>query len=142
MPIPAIIGILAPLVGKIAGKFLKNKGKKAEFLAELSLKLAEQETQLIESLTKSDVAQAEINKMDATSGNKFQSYWRPSLAWICVAGFAWTVFLPVVSWSLQLAGVVVPDLPTLGGEALTSLTFGILGLGGYRTYEKKKGVTK
>lgn len=138
----AVIGIVAPIVGKLLDKFITSKGEKDKAMAELSLKLIEQENELIKALVQSDVAQAEINKADAQSGNKFQSYWRPSLAWICVIGYAWTVLLPVTSWVLQLAGVTVPELPHLGGEALTSLTFGILGLAGYRTYEKKTGVTK
>ena len=58
----SLVGAIIPLAGKLLGKFLKNKGEKAKFLSELSIKLAEQETKLIESLTKSDVAQAEINK--------------------------------------------------------------------------------
>ena len=137
-----IIGVLAPIIGNIAGKFLKNKGEKAKFLAELEPKLAEQETKLIDALVKSDVAQAEINKIEAQSTNLFKSGWRPAISWICVIGLAWTVFLPVISWGLQLAGIIVPPLPELGGEVLTSLTFGVLGLGAYRTYEKKTKITK
>jgi len=142
MAITALLGLLAPIVGKVAGKFLKNKGDQAKFLSELNLKLAEQETKLIDSLVKSDVAQAEINKTDSQSGKFFQAGWRPAIAWICVAGLAYSVFMPAVSWGMQLAGVVVPPLPQIGGDTLTSLTFGILGLGAYRTYEKKNGVSK
>ena len=142
MPIPAIVGLLAPMIGKLAGKFLTNKGEKTKFLAELELKLAEQETTLIKALTESDIAQSEVNKIEAQSNSTFKSGWRPAIAWICVSGLAYSVFMPAVSWGLQLAGYAVPVLPQIGGETLTSLTFGILGLGAYRTYEKKQGVTK
>lgn len=142
MPISALATTIVPVVGKLLGKFLTNKGEKTKFLSELQLKLAEQETKLIDALIKSDVAQAEINKIDAQKKNFWHSGWRPTIAWICVVGLAWSVFLPVVSWGLTLAGYTVPDLPQLGGEVITSLTFGLLGLGGYRTYEKSKRITK
>lgn len=137
-----IVGLIAPMVGKLIGKFLKNKGDKAKFLSELELKLAEQETMLIQSLTKSDIAQAEINRADAQSSNKFQSCWRPAIAWICVFGLFWQVCLPLISWGIQLAGHAVPALPELGGGTLGSITAGILGLGALRTHEKKTGVSK
>ena len=81
MAIPAVVGILAPIIGKIAGKFLKNKGDEAKFLSELNLKLAEHETKLIDALTKADVAQSEVNKIEAESGSLFKSGWRPAIAW-------------------------------------------------------------
>lgn len=137
-----IISLIVPAVSKLLDKFLTNKGDKAKLLGELELKLAEQETKLIEALVNSDVAQAEVNKIEAQSDNLFKSGWRPCIAWICVAGLAYSVFMPAVSWGLQLAGYTIPTLPEIGGETLTSLTFGILGLGAYRTYEKKQGVTK
>ena len=142
MPIPAVVRLVAPIIGKLLGKFLKNKGEKAKAMAEIELALASQETKLIEALSKSDVAQADINKEDAKSGKFWQAGWRPSLAWCCVLGFAWNILLPVASWGLKLAGMDVPEVPTIGGEMLTSMTFGILGLGAYRTYEKKNGVSK
>lgn len=142
MPIPAIVGTLVPIVGKLVNKFFKNKGDKIKFLSELSLKLAEQETKLIDTLIKSDIAQVEINKVEAQSSNLFKSGWRPCISWICVAGLAYSVFMPGICWGLQLIGVTVPTLPQIGGEVLTSLTFGVLGLGAYRTYEKKTGVSK
>jgi hypothetical protein len=142
MPLPAIVGLLAPILGNVANKFLKNKGEKAKFLSELNLKLAEQETKLIDSLVRSDVAQSEVNKIEAQSSNLFKSGWRPALSWCCVVGFAWNIFLPVVKWGLALGGIETPAIPTIGGEMLVSMTFGILGLGAYRTYEKKAGLTK
>jgi hypothetical protein len=142
MAIPALIGLVAPIVGKIVEKFITNKGDKDKALLEIEMELAKQEGELIKALVTSDVAQAEINKVEAESSSLFKSGWRPAIAWICVSGLAYSVFMPAVSWGLQLAGIAVPVLPEIGGETLTSLTFGILGLAGYRTYEKKNGVTK
>ncbi len=84
-------------------------------------------------------AQAEINKIEAANPNLFVSGWRPALGWICVMGFGFVVFSPIMTWVAALAGnpVVVPKIET--GDLMT-LLIGMLGLGGMRTMEKLQGV--
>jgi hypothetical protein len=137
-----IIGALLPIVGKIIDKVIPDVVGREAAKMEIQLKLAEQEGELVKALIQSDIAQSEVNKTEAASDNIFKSGWRPAVGWIGVTGLAWTVFLPVISWFLQMAGVQTPPLPQLGGEVLNTLLFGLLGLGGLRTYEKKSGVTK
>lgn len=137
-----VIATLLPVVGKVLDKIIPNVAEREKAKMELQLKLAEQEGELVKALIQSDIAQADINKVEAGSDNLFKSGWRPAVAWIGVTGLAWTVFLPVISWFLQMFGVQTPPLPQLGGEVLNTLLFGLLGLGGLRTYEKKSGVTK
>lgn len=137
-----VVTALLPIVSKVIDRVIPNVAEREKVKLELQVKLAEQEGELIKALTESDIAQAKINEADAQSSDKFKSYPRPAALWICVIGLAWTVFLPVVSWIIKLSGYEVPDVPQLGGEVLTTLTFGLLGLGGLRTYEKKVGVTK
>jgi hypothetical protein len=50
--------------------------------------------------------------------------------------------MPAIVWVLTMMNYTVPPVPEIGGDILTSLTFGLLGLGGLRTYEKKTGVSK
>jgi len=137
-----LIGALLPIVSKVIDRVIPDVAAREAAKMELQLKLAEQEGELIKALVQSDVAQAEINKVDAESPDKFKSYARPAALWICVIALGWTTFLPVVAWVLQACGVSVPGVPELGGEALTTVTFGLLGLGGLRTYEKRAGITK
>lgn len=137
-----IIGALIPILDKVLDKVIPNVAEREKVKMELQLKLAEQEGKLMEALVQSDVAQAEINKIEAESASPFKSGWRPALSWCCAVGFAWNIFLPVVAWGLKLFNVAVPDVPNIGGDMLISMTFGILGLAGYRTYEKKNGITK
>jgi len=84
-------------------------------------------------------AQTEINKIEAANPNLFVSGWRPALGWICVMGFGFVVFSPVMSWVAALAGnpIAVPNIET--GDLMT-LLIGMLGLGGMRTVEKLQGV--
>jgi len=137
-----LVTTLLPIVGDILKKIIPDKAGQQKALMELQLQLADQESKLIDALVKSDVAQAEINKIEAESSSMFKSGWRPALSWCCVLGFMWNIFLPVVVWGIRLCGYNSPDVPIIGGEMLTSMTFGILGLGAYRTYEKKVGITK
>jgi len=138
----SLLTAIVPMIGNVLDKFLKTKQEKAQALLQIEMEFRKQETSLIEAFVKSDVAQAEINKLEAQSHSFFKSGWRPCLAWCCVIGFMWNIFLPAISWGLNLIGITTPLIPNIGGEILVSMTFGILGLGAYRTYEKKTGITK
>jgi hypothetical protein len=39
-------------------------------------------------------------------------------------------------------GVTIPELPTFDMSSLLTVLMGMLGLGGLRTFEKTKGITK
>ena len=90
------------------------------------------ELAMLEKLGQSDSAQADINKIEAASDDKFKSYWRPALGWVCVAGFSYQLLARPF---LLGAGY---DFPPLDMETLSALTFGMLGLGAMRTVEKLK----
>lgn len=137
-----IIGALMPIVGKVLDRIIPDVAEREKAKMELQLKLAEQEGELLKAVIQSDVAQAEINKVEAQSDSPFKSGWRPALAWICVSGFAWTIYMPLIRWILSSFGVQTPEIPSLGGNELMSMTFGLLGLTGARSWEKKQGLAK
>lgn len=138
----SILTSILPILGGVLEKVIPNTAERERVKLELEAKLLEQESKLIEALVKTDVIQAEINKADAESGDKFKSYWRPGLAWVCVLSFAWhTLLQPLVVFFSALAGETVV-LPVFDAGMLNTVLFGILGLAGYRTYEKKSGITK
>jgi len=84
------------------------------------------------------LAQAEINKIEAASPNLFVSGWRPALGWVCVCGIGYQmVFRPLMETALIYYRVT---LPTLDISSLISLVIAMLGIAGYRTVEKFKGV--
>jgi hypothetical protein len=80
-------------------------------------------------------AQIEVNKEEA-KGNWFQSSWRPATAWICVAGFAVNFLISPLAAPF---GIIVPQADT---STMLPVLMGMLGLGGMRSYEKTKGLTK
>ena len=62
--------------------------------------------------------------------------------WVCGTAFAYHYVLqPLLAFVFAASGHPVV-LPVFDMDALMSVAFGMLGLGGYRTYEKLKGVTK
>lgn len=135
--LPALLA-LVPTITKLLDKVLPNTAEKEKFKAELELELQKQETELVKALLQSDIAQAEINKMDATSSDKFRSWWRPALAWVCVLAFIWLTVLQPITVFIYAANQRPLQLPEFDSTILTTVLFGVLGLAGYRSFEKIK----
>ena len=89
------------------------------------------------------MAQIEVNKAEAASGSLFKGGWRPFIGWICgIAFFYHFVCQPVIIFIVAMSGVDIPDLPKFEMNTLLTVLGGLLGIGGVRTYEKQKGLTK
>lgn len=95
--------------------------------------------ELLQLAQSADLAQVEVNKVEAAHPDRFVSGWRPGAGWVCVAGLAYTFLAqPLLAWGSSIQGWPVP--PALDIEALMILLGGMLGLSGFRTYDKVKGV--
>lgn len=129
---PLLLGPLVDLVGKISDKVWPDPAKKIEAQTALLQMQQSGELAMLEKLGQSDSAQADINKIESASDDKFKGYWRPALGWVCVAGFSYQLLARPF---LLGAGY---DFPALDMETLSALTFGMLGLAGFRTVEKLK----
>ena len=127
---PLLLGPLVDLVGKISDKVWPDPAKKIEAQTALLQMQQSGELAVLEKLAASDASQVEVNKIEAASDDRFKSYWRPALGWVCVAGFSYQLLARPF---LLGAGY---DYPSLDMETLTALTFGMLGLGAMRTVEK------
>lgn len=95
--------------------------------------------ELLQLAQSADLAQVEVNKVEAAHPDRFVSGWRPGAGWVCVAGLAYTFLAqPLLAWVSSIQGWPVP--PVLDTEALVILLGGMLGLSGFRSAEKIKGV--
>lgn len=84
--------------------------------------------------------QLEINKAEAGNASVFVSGWRPAVGWICGIALGYQYIMrPIVSWGVIALGHPLPQMPGLD-DNLWQLLFGILGMGGLRTFEKVQGV--
>ena len=102
---------------------------------QLKLRFAEVESKLKEK-------QLDINKVEASHRSIFVSGWRPFLGWVSGLSIGYVyLFQPLLDMILQMFGVEV-DWVVLDLGQLMPLILGILGLGGLRSFEKAKGLTK
>jgi hypothetical protein len=130
--IPATISAVTNLVNK----FVPDRDAQIQLQAELH-------RQLIQIESDGAKAQAAINQTEAASSNIFASSWRPAVGWVCALAFAWQfVGQPFFSFFYTLATKRPAPVVALDSEALNTVLFGLLGLGGFRTWEKIKGVAR
>jgi hypothetical protein len=88
------------------------------------------------------IAQIELNKEEAKHKSVFISGWRPFLGWCMALGFAMNFVIgPLLSFLLASAGVPV-GFPVIDVATFMPVLLGMLGLGGFRTFEKTKGVAR
>jgi len=130
--IQALIGPATELIGK----FVEDKDKKNELAHEIAT-MAERHAQ---ELAKGQLA---INAEEAKSRNIFIAGWRPFVGWTCgLALFVHFLFIPIADVVTAYLGYAPPSYPAFDMDTLMTVLLGMLGLGGLRTYEKQKGITK
>ena len=112
-----------------------------KFVADKDLK-QKLEHELKTELHRANMAQIEVNKEQAKHSSLFVSGARPAIMWVCCLGLFWSFFLaPFLNWLIIVTGSDV-TLPSIQTEGLLTLTLSLLGLGGYRSFEKFKGVAR
>jgi hypothetical protein len=90
-----------------------------------------------------DIAQVELNKLEAQHRNTFVAGWRPFIGWVCGVALAYNFIIrDIVAWALTTFEANATAPPELAMTHLMTVLMGMLGLGGMRTYEKLKGVAK
>lgn len=110
---------------------LRQKGNLAELTAHVQLMLG----------------QIEVNKEQAKHKSIFVAGARPFVLWVCAVSLAYSgILYEMILWLWTVVdvykeipeGITPPPKPD--AESLYPLLFGLLGIGGYRTFEKAKGV--
>jgi|TARA_Y100001937_G_scaffold109921_1_gene155063 hypothetical protein len=120
---------------KTVGGVIDDMHFSGEEKEKLKLQFAEVEAKLKEK-------QLDINKVEAGHRSVFVSGWRPFLGWISGLSIGYVyLFQPIFDMILQMFGVEV-NWVVLDLGQLMPLILGMLGLGGLRSFEKAKGLTK
>lgn len=133
--LPVILPALLPVLGDILGRVIPDPTARDKAIADI-----------FSQLQTSDLAQMEVNKVEAANSNIFVAGWRPAVGWVCVLAFAWaSVGLPmgiyVSSFFDPKYATALLNAPKLDNN-LWELLFAMLGVGGLRTFEKLKGVAR
>ena len=133
------MSLLGQLIGpatEILDKVIVDKDQKAKMAHELATMADRHAQQAL-------LSQLEINKAEAQSGSFFKGGWRPAVGWICAIAFAYHFVLqPLILFLSTLFGAELPELPKFEMGTLLTVLGGMLGIGGLRSYEKQKGLTK
>lgn len=80
----------------------------------------------------------ETNKIEAAHSSIFVAGWRPFIGWVCGFALAFNYLVrPFWMWAVAVWWPEAPVPPSLD-EMLWELMFGMLGMGGLRTFEKVK----
>ena len=130
------VGAIIESVGKVAGDLITTEKERRQL--DLEEKKIDQAT---------DLAQIEVNKVEAASSSVFVAGWRPAIGWIGAAALAYQFLAyPLFLWVwtyLQGTGWIPRELqapPVLKADELWVILSGILGIAGMRSFEKTKGV--
>tara|TARA_R100001163_G_C5044808_1_gene182254 strand:+ start:981 stop:1376 length:396 start_codon:yes stop_codon:yes gene_type:complete len=131
--------VIQALIGPVTGlldKFVEDKDQKNKLAHELAT-MADRHAQ---ELAKGQLA---INAEEAKSRNVFVAGWRPFVGWSCgLALFAHFLVFPTADVVTAYMGIQAVAYPAFDMDSLMTVLLGMLGLGGMRSYEKSKGLTK
>ncbi len=142
------MGIAIPIIGDlikgakdIIGEVVVDKDKRAQIAFELDRLELEYADKAAQRETDVQLGQIGINKVEAASSNMFVAGWRPAVGWVGVTALGYNyVAYPLGMFISRLLGYT-GSFPTLDNEAMWTLLAGLLGIGGFRTFEKVKGVS-
>jgi len=139
------MGSILEGVGKIAGDLITTD--KERITLELEGRKLDLEQSKIDQAT--DLAQIQVNQVEAASASAFVSGWRPAVGWVGVAGLGYQFLgYPLMQWlwafgqGVDLIPKDLPSPPDLQTDQLMVLLSGLLGFGGMRSFEKSRGVAR
>lgn len=131
--------MLQALIGpatELIGKFVEDKDQKNKLAHEIAT-MAEKHAQ---ELAKGQMA---VNAEEAKHRNIFVAGWRPFIGWSCgIALFAHFILFPTADVVTAYMGHPPVQYPAFDMDSLMTILLGMLGLGGMRSFEKYKKLTK
>ena len=134
-----IWNILQPLVGPLINKLvdrIPDPNKRAEAKEQF-------ESELMAAVMSAGEEQNKVNLAEAQHKSVFVAGWRPFIGWVCGIGLLWSFVLqPVASWLFSAFNPDFPLPPQIYTDGLYQLVLAMLGMGGLRTFEKLKGVSR
>lgn len=140
---PILLGGIVESIGKIADDLFTSDKERLD--AELELRKLEVEVYKVDAGLVT--AQIDVNKEEAKHSSVFVAGARPAVMWVGVLAMLYQfIMYPLFVWIwfiAQAKGWVPQELnppPILDTEALWIIMSGVLGIAGFRTVDKIKGV--
>lgn len=130
-------------LGDLALGFIREFHVSPERAAEMELAIMKQQDSVLGMLLEVDKLQLEINKEEAKSSSLFVAGWRPYIGWGCGTALLYSALVePLMRWVAVVIFNYPGQFPILDNNLTLQVLFAMLGMGGYRTYEKIKGVAR
>lgn len=128
------IGALSDFAKTVVNKIWPDADEKQKEEAQLAVLEITQDYNLQQG-------QLDINKVEAANVNIFVSGWRPFIGWVCGFALVYAAILePLARFVATVYIKYVGAFPIIDTTITMQVLFGLLGLGGMRTFEKFKGV--
>ena len=131
-----IISAALPILDKVLDRVITDEAERAKAKLEMQAELVKNEHDI-------QLAQIELNKAEAQHRSVYVAGWRPFIGYVCGVAFLYHFVLqPVLIFVIAATGHTIPPLPEFDMDTLLTVLGGLLGLGGLRTLEKVKKVSK
>lgn len=132
---PLALSLLGDGVRAVLDRLFPDPMKRAQ--VEIELRKLEQEGTFAQKAEQAlALAQIDVNKTEAATG---RGGWRTFIGWNLGAAMSVQFVVgPLGVWAAGMAGYRI-DPPPMLDAVLWQLMFGMLGLGGLKTFEKVKG---
>lgn len=125
---PFVAALVGPVTNLIS-EFITDKDKANELAHKIATR-AEENAHAI------NLAQIDVNRVEAAHKSLFVAGWRPFIGWVCGTAMACNYLV------FPVAGVWLPDLAPLDTSTMFPVLLGLLGLGTLRTTEKINKVSR
>jgi hypothetical protein len=125
-----MLELLINPISTLLDKFIPDADEKAKLAHEIA-------TMAQKQAHESAIAQVKVNEKEAQHRSIFIAGWRPFIGWTCgIALFYHFIVQPVLMFFMD------KPAPSFDMSTLSTILMGMLGLGGLRTFEKYKSITK
>jgi hypothetical protein len=85
-------------------------------------------------IAEQNIAQTEVNKVEAGSSSLFVAGWRPAIGWVgAISLFYQYILYPLMLW------LPIEPPPQIDSSQLYPIIMGMLGIAGLRSFDKVKG---
>jgi len=127
-----ILGDIIQVVGSVIDD-LHDSGEEKRADALERLKLVQEQL----------MGQQAANTVEAGHGSVFVAGWRPFVGWVCGGALAYAAVLePVLRFVARVGFGYGGEFPVIDTALTLQILLGMLGLGAFRSWEKKESVAR
>lgn len=129
MILDVVEGLMNGVVKPVLDKFVLDAKERV---------IAEQFAQV--QLQQLNLAQIQLNTVEASSTSLFVSGWRPYIGWGCGTAFLYSaLFEPLIRFVATVCFGYTGTFPLLDSSITMQVLFGLLGMASLRSYDKLQG---